>query len=201
MTLQGHNLLLYLLFALVFVVQTHKCVLIYTRQKSIRKLRHTLWMLNLEDFKTREELQHSIPAAFAKDLFICGNGFLHTSLSASHVEKKKTSIETHGRCNISNRSLEITCGSLGQVTNVQVVPIPLSTVLLDLQSSLPFWNEFLETQQEEWRQKVSLLSFNLWSGGENGRYRKIICINECRPENYGLQCCAFMYWVDLSLLF
>lgn len=50
---------------------------------------YTLWMVNLEDFKTREELQHSIPAAFAKDLFICGNGFLHTSLSASHVEKIK----------------------------------------------------------------------------------------------------------------
>lgn len=62
---------------------------------------------------------------------------------------KKASIETHGRCYISNRSSEITCGRLGQVTNVQVVTITLSTVLLDLQSSLPLWNEFLETQQEE----------------------------------------------------
>lgn len=46
-------------------------------------------MANLEDFKTKEELQHSIPSVFAKDLFICGNGFLHTSLSASHVEQSQ----------------------------------------------------------------------------------------------------------------
>lgn len=132
---------------------------IYSRQKSIRKL--LFEKVNPEDFKTREELQHSIPAAFANDLFICGNGFLHTSLSASHVERKKL-VETHGSCYISNRSSEITWGRLGQVSNVQVGTITLSSVLLDLQYSLPLWNEFLEKQKEEWRQQVSFQIFTFF---------------------------------------